>query len=1183
MKIASILLKLGVGACLLAAAHAQTTNYFVDFEGASETKSGYASGTVTLSGLQWNMTESLIGNLTSDAKNGTKSARLRTNDVAVMTMLEDITSGAGTVSFLHAKYGSDAASFVALDYSTDGGGSWVNAGTASVSSTTLQLYSTNINVSGNVRLRLRKTGSSPANARANVDDITVLSYGPPPSPTTNVQFTAASASIGEAGGTYTVTVYKTLASGNVSGSVALSGTASSPADYTIDTTNFTMNGATTSATFVVTIVDDGATEGNETVILTLTNVTGGTISSPSVFTLTITDNDGPPPSSGAVWINEFNYDPPGTDSNEFVELAGPAGVDLADYRIVLYNGSGGAPYATILPSGLIPDEGCGYGALAFDAVGLQNGSPDGIALAKVDAGVTTLVQFLSYEGTFVGVGGPADGVSSTDVGTQNSSLDTLQLSGTGTNYADFTWVSNTVSRGVLNVGQTIDPCGGGPVTNVKFAVATANISEAGGAYTVTVFKTLSSGNVSGSVALSGTASSPADYTIDTTNFTLNGSVTSATFVITVVDDGSAESDETVVLTLTNVTGGTISSPSVFTLTINDNDAGPPPSGYPTNVLAYQRFEAGDPWTIEAGAANVSSATGAADFPPLQRIQEGVNSWQVNNGSVTLQLAQVSIEGYTNRLIKARVSSTSLTSGNGADVGDLVRFFVALDSDVFPTSFAVSLSGNNNARWGYWATNIIDVSATTSNSFAPAAGGTSSNNYSTIYIRIPDASTSVALRVTALNNDANEIWNLDNIEVLGDPAGPPPPPPTNVQFTASADTVGEDVGTYTVTVFKSLPSGNVSGSVALSGTATLGADYTIDTTNFTMNGAVTTATFVITVTDDLSVEPTETVILTLTGVTGGTIASPSVFTLSITNNDLFGPAPTTNVWINELHYDNTGTDVDEGVEIAGPAGLDLAGYSIWLYDGGLSCFCAYSNVNLSGVIPNQSNGFGAVWFSIEPIRNGPDGVALVYGATQVIQFLSYEGSFTVTDGPAAGMTSVDIGVSEPTATAVGNSLQLCGSGTNYAAFTWATNSPHSRGLLNACQTIPVGSPYSPAQQAYIIAWWGSVGAYTGDGADDDGDGFSNLEEFIAATIPVPPTGSNSFFRGIAITNGAARYVVVPTATGRQYRLWSATNLLGTQVWSQVAGPLPGTGTNLSLTDGITTNYRMFKLSVELENP
>jgi hypothetical protein len=32
-------------------------------------------------------------------------------------------------------------------------------------------------------------------------------------------------------------------------------------------------------------------------------------------------------------------------------------------------------------------------------------------------------------------------------------------------------------------------------------------------------------------------------------------------------------------------------------------------------------------------------------------------------------------------------------------------------------------------------------------------------------------------------------------------------------------------------------------------------------------------------------------------------------------------PTNEPWINELHYDNFGSDADEGVEIAGPAGID----------------------------------------------------------------------------------------------------------------------------------------------------------------------------------------------------------------------------------------------------------------------
>jgi hypothetical protein len=39
-----------------------------------------------------------------------------------------------------------------------------------------------------------------------------------------------------------------------------------------------------------------------------------------------------------------------------------------------------------------------------------------------------------------------------------------------------------------------------------------------------------------------------------------------------------------------------------------------------------------------------------------------------------------------------------------------------------------------------------------------------------------------------------------------------------------------------------------------------------------------------------------------------------------------------VFINEFHYDNTGGDTGEFIEIAGPAGTDLTGWSIVLYNG-----------------------------------------------------------------------------------------------------------------------------------------------------------------------------------------------------------------------------------------------------------
>ncbi|RNC87780.1 MAG: T9SS C-terminal target domain-containing protein [Winogradskyella sp.] len=178
---------------------------------------------------------------------------------------------------------------------------------------------------------------------------------------------------------------------------------------------------------------------------------------------------------------------------------------------------------------------------------------------------------------------------------------------------------------------------------------------------------------------------------------------------------------------------------------------------------------------------------------------------------------------------------------------------------------------------------------------------------------------------------------------------------------------------------------------------------------------------------------------------------------------------TTVFINEIHYDNASSDVNEGVEIAGPAGTDLSTYTITLYNG--SNGSSYDTETLSGTIPDEGgSGFGAVWFPIAGMQNGaPDGIALDNNGT-LIQFLSYEGSFMASGGPADGITSTDIGVSEGGGTAVGDSLQLTGSGTTYENFTWSGPSASSAGTINTGQSFGAATPTiaitSPADMAML---------------------------------------------------------------------------------------------------------------------
>jgi predicted extracellular nuclease len=166
-----------------------------------------------------------------------------------------------------------------------------------------------------------------------------------------------------------------------------------------------------------------------------------------------------------------------------------------------------------------------------------------------------------------------------------------------------------------------------------------------------------------------------------------------------------------------------------------------------------------------------------------------------------------------------------------------------------------------------------------------------------------------------------------------------------------------------------------------------------------------------------------------------------------------------VFINEIHYDNTGTDTGEAFEIAGPAGTSLAGWSVVLYNGNGGA--VYNTIALTGTVPNQQAGFGTLAFSLPTngLQNGsPDGLALVDAGSTVVEFLSYEGSFVAVGGAANGMTSADIGVSESSGTAVGDSLQLAGAGTGGGDFSWAAAQPNTFGGVNTGQTfIGAGGP------------------------------------------------------------------------------------------------------------------------------
>ncbi len=162
--------------------------------------------------------------------------------------------------------------------------------------------------------------------------------------------------------------------------------------------------------------------------------------------------------SAGVIINEVDYDQPGADTGEFIELFNSGiATSLTGYTLVLINGSTGATYRTLplAPMMLLSDEYyvlCGNRQEVVncnqdtspDANLIQNGAPDAIALLF---GAQVVDSFI-YEGDIPGVGGGAGPAAADSNRDANLSLARLPNGiDSGRNAVDFALACSTPGYG----------------------------------------------------------------------------------------------------------------------------------------------------------------------------------------------------------------------------------------------------------------------------------------------------------------------------------------------------------------------------------------------------------------------------------------------------------------------------------------------------------------------------------------------------------------------------------------------------------------------------------------------------------------------------------------------------------------------------------------------------------------
>ncbi|WP_425517635.1 lamin tail domain-containing protein [Paenibacillus oenotherae] len=146
---------------------ASTVTLSETFESGS--KGAYSAGNVTLSSGSWNFDNALIGNLSTDKRNGAQSARIK---AAGSINMNFNVNGAASVKVKHANFGTDTGASWKLQKSLNNGSTWSDVSGNQVSSAVLSEQTISVNESGAVRFRIAVSGT--AGSRMNIDDIQII-------------------------------------------------------------------------------------------------------------------------------------------------------------------------------------------------------------------------------------------------------------------------------------------------------------------------------------------------------------------------------------------------------------------------------------------------------------------------------------------------------------------------------------------------------------------------------------------------------------------------------------------------------------------------------------------------------------------------------------------------------------------------------------------------------------------------------------------------------------------------------------------------------------------------------------------------------------------------------------------------------------------------------------------------
>ena len=750
------------------------------------------------------------------------------------------------------------------------------------------------------------------------------------------------------------------------------GTATSVTDYTAITGGtLTFPVGTTSQTFDVSVTGDTDEEPNETVVATLSNATNATIAT-ATGTGTIVNDDGVTVSIDSPSVTEGDS---GSTNLRFTATLSKSSADqvTVDYADAgTGTATSGTDYRAITGGTLTFAAGTTSQTFDVSVTGDTDEEPNETVVATLSNATNATIATAPGTGTIVNDDGVTVSIDSPSVTEGDSGSTTLRFTATlsessadqvtvdyadagtgtatsGTDYTAITGGTLTFAAGTTSqtfdvsvTGDTTDEADETVVVTLSNA-ANATISTATGTGTITdddgITVSIDSPSVtegdSGSTTLTftvtlsaasgrqvtvayadagtGTATSGTDYTAITGGtLTFAAGITSQTFDVSVTGDALDESNETVVVTLSNATNATIATTS-GTGTITDDDG-----VAPTLSIDSPRVTEGDSgstnltFTATLSAASGQQVTVAYADAGTGTATSGTDYTAITGGTLTFavgttsQTFTVAVTGDTteepNETVVVTLSSpTNATIATATGIGTITdddRPILSIDSP----SVVEGDSGSTNLTFTVTLSKASTQQVTVRYSDGTTGTATSGTDYTAITggaLTFAAGTTSQTFDVS-VTGDTTEETNETVVVTLSNPAN------ATISTATGTGTIVNDDG-VTVSIESSEFSPRVtegdSGSATLTFTVTLSkastervtvdyADVTVDYAGdpffrtatsgtdyvaiaggtLTFEAGTTSQTLDVSVTDDVLNEHSERVIVALSNATNATIST-----------------------------------------------------------------------------------------------------------------------------------------------------------------------------------------------------------------------------------------------------------------------------------------------------------------------